>query len=518
MRAPEKQDRKAANAGSVLKTFSISIFAITLAADGMGQTLPIPNSPQPPAEAGYSTTINPNSTWGKWDGWGVSLCWWANVFGTRDDLADIVFTTNYTSLNGVSLPGLGLNIARYNAGGCGSNSVGGATMQVSPKIPPFRQIQGYWQDSNSIDPASSSWNWMADANQRAMLLKAKARGANLLELFSNSPMWWMCRNHNPSGADNGPDDNLQSSSCDQHAIYLAAIARYANDHWGVAFNSVEAFNEPGANWWTATGTQEGCHFAASTQATVIGDLRSELDRRGLASVSVAASDENTCDVATATWNSFNPTVQAQVDRVNTHGYGRGNGRRDLLHSAVAGKKLWDSEYGEGDATGLSLARNLNLDFHRLHPTGWCYWQALDTGGWGLIQSRPGNNWIGPANRKYFVLAQYTRHIRPEMTIIDGGDGNTIAAYDSATRKLVLVTANYGTAQWVTYNLTNFSNAGGPIQSWMTGPGGTNYQLGTNVVMGQHAFRAWFPKNTVQTFEVENVDVAPDNTAQPPISK
>lgn len=58
------------------------------------------------------------------------------------------------------------------------------------------------------DPASASWDWNADANQRAMLLK-RERGADRFELFSNSPMWWMCANDNPSGAAKGSDDNLQ---------------------------------------------------------------------------------------------------------------------------------------------------------------------------------------------------------------------------------------------------------------------------------------------------------------------
>lgn len=83
------------------------------------------------ARADYSTTINPQTTWGTWEGWGTSLCWWANVFGARNDLADIVFTTNYTSLNGQTLPGLGMNIARYNAGACSANSINGDFMQAS---------------------------------------------------------------------------------------------------------------------------------------------------------------------------------------------------------------------------------------------------------------------------------------------------------------------------------------------------------------------------------------------------
>jgi hypothetical protein len=63
-------------------------------------------------------------------------------------------------------------------------------------------------------------------------LNARARGANIFELFANSPPWWMCRNHDPCGATNGTSDNLQPSYYDQDAIYLATIAQYARDHWG----------------------------------------------------------------------------------------------------------------------------------------------------------------------------------------------------------------------------------------------------------------------------------------------
>jgi galactan endo-1,6-beta-galactosidase len=461
------------------------------------------------ARADYTTTINPQTTWGVWQGWGVSLCWWANVFGTRNDLADIVFTTNYTTLNGQSLPGLGLNIARYNAGGCNTNSINGDAIQFSTNMPDFKKIEGYWLNWFSSDPASTSWDWSADTNQRAMLQKAQARGANLLELFSNSPMWWMCYNHNPSGADSGSSDNLQSWNYQAHAVYLATIAKYASDHWGITFDSVEPFNEPIATWWTSEGTQEGCHFETGTQSAVIGYLRSELDNRGLTGTRVAASDESFYDQATSTWNSFAAATQAQIGQVNVHGYQYGGGRRDLLYTAVAGQRLWNSEYGEGDGTGVSLAGNLNLDFRWLHPTAWCYWQPLDSGGWGLIQSNPGDNWIGPPNMKYYVLAQYTRHIRPGMTIVDGGEDNTVAAYDAGARKLVIVTMNYGTAQNVTYNLAGFYRAAGPVRRWMTATGnGIKYALSSSPALGNQQFTVAFPTNTIQTFEVQNVDLMP----------
>jgi galactan endo-1,6-beta-galactosidase len=457
------------------------------------------------ARADYTTTINPATSWGTWEGWGASLCWWANVFGNRDDLADILFTKNNTVLNGQTLPGLGLNIARYNAGACSWNSIGGTTMTLSPNIPAFKQMAGFWIDWNNPDPASASWSWSVDSFQRSALLKAKARGANLFELFSNSPMWWMLYNHNPSGAANGANDNLQSWNYQQHAIYMATVAKYAKDNWGLTFTSVEPFNEPIANWWSATGTQEGCHFNTGTQASVIGYLRSELNNRGLSSMTLAASDESTYTMALNTWNSFNSTTKSQVGRVNVHGYEYSGGRRDLVYSAVAGKKLWNTEYGESDGTGMSLASNLNLDFRWLHMTAWCYWQPFDSGGWGLVQCNPGDNWIGNANPKYFVLAQYSRHIRAGMKIIDGGEGNTIAAYDATNHKLILVTANYGTAQWINYDLSKYGTVSGPIVRWITNTGGgESYAQHNDTTLSGKKFWSWFGANTVQTFEISNV--------------
>merc|ERR1712186_124620 len=88
----------------------------------------------------------------------------------------------------------------------------------------FKQIEGFWQDSESDDPSSTSWDWSVDKNQVAMLEKAKERGANLLELFSNSPMWWMCKNHNPSGDEN--ENNLDDKYHHTFAKYLATVAEY----------------------------------------------------------------------------------------------------------------------------------------------------------------------------------------------------------------------------------------------------------------------------------------------------
>jgi galactan endo-1,6-beta-galactosidase len=145
----------------------------------------------PLASADITTVINARSNWGTWEGWGTSLAWWAKQFGNRDDLADAFFTLKSTTVNSQTLPGLGFNIVRYNAGASSWKAVGSERMVESPNIKRSRQIEGFWLDWNSADASSSAWDWSVDANQRAALQKAIARGANRTELFSNSPMWYV---------------------------------------------------------------------------------------------------------------------------------------------------------------------------------------------------------------------------------------------------------------------------------------------------------------------------------------
>ncbi|KAL9083743.1 MAG: hypothetical protein Q9165_008409 [Trypethelium subeluteriae] len=384
-------------------------------------------------------------------------------------------------------------------------------MVVSPDIEASRQVDGYWTDWASNSSTSSSWSWSVDANQRSMLSLAKSAGADTFELFSNSPMWWMCANHNPSGSNDGSSDNLQSWNYDQHALYLATIAKYASAHWGINFASVEPFNEPISSWWKGqTGTQEGCHFGTSTQATVLGYLRTELNNQGLSSTLVSASDENTYDLAVSTWNSLGSTAQSKVGRINVHGYQYGDGSRDGLYNLAhnAGKKLWNSEYGESDATGSQLASNLLLDFRWLHPTGWVYWQAIDGGGWGLIAGDNDAVTTGAVNQKYYVLAQFTRHIRKGMTILDGGSDYLTAAYDATNKKLIIVAVNWGSAQTITFDLSKFSTpgtSGALVKRWSTQiSSGDKYVSYSDTYLSGSKFSSKFATNQVMTFEVDNV--------------
>jgi len=169
-----------------------------------------------------------------------------------------------------------------------------------------------------------------------------------------------------------------------------------------------------------------------------------------------------------------------------HGYEE-NVRRDLLYNEVSMRKhkIWNSEYGEDDATGERLARNLILDFRWLHPRAWVYWQSLDWAGWGLIDANLEAGTIAEPSQKYFVLAHFSRHIRPGMRILDGGSDYTVAAYDAEKEKLVVVAVNWSNSgHYISFDLGKFSkpsSEGARVLRWSSqigDAGGERYKVFT----------------------------------------
>eukprot|EP00928_Gymnodinium_smaydae_P079308 TRINITY_DN6326_c0_g4_i1.p1 TRINITY_DN6326_c0_g4~~TRINITY_DN6326_c0_g4_i1.p1 ORF type:complete len:538 (+),score=41.53 TRINITY_DN6326_c0_g4_i1:107-1720(+) len=484
--------------------------------------------------------VSPIKDHGVWEGWGTSLCWWAAVSWETpkpDVIADVLFTMKdvirfETTTHGTyDLPGLGMTIARYNAG---ASDVENKRMKVG-KMYPRRMMPGFWVDKEESD--ASTWAWDRDMQQIEMLRKAKEREANVFELFSNSPMWWMCHTECPAGSLSGIKDNLKRVHYKDFAHYLVSIVTHAKTQWGIEFKYIAPFNEPSSTWWKMSNNQEGCHFEHGAQSLMIKELNEMIRHKLryeatteaslevlLRNLEIAASDENEYDQAIDTWDSLDSSAHNTISKINVHGYQWGGGDRQTLHkrASSSGKKLWNSEYGDEDGTGLSLAKNLNLDFHCLHPTAWVYWQALDSGAWGLLQANPMDRWVGHPNAKLFVLAHYSRHIRPGMRIlhVESKDNNSVAAYSDEDKKLVLVTLNpWHVVHCVRYDLSLFqvsetSIDGAEVRCWSTDIDAAcvtcgkatkkpmAYQqedvdsLGSNL-----EFSNWFDSRTIKTFEI-----------------
>lgn len=451
-----------------------------------------------PAAADYTARVHPSTQYQTLEGWGTSLCWFANVLGgapeaVRNKYADLIFDP---------AKGLGLNVARYN--------IGGGENPIYNFMQPRARIPGY-------EPSSGSYDWTQDANQRWFLQAALARGADQPEAFSNSPPYWMTNSGSVTGSTDGTSDNLNSSYYTAFAGYLATVVQHFHDSWGVKFRDVEPLNEPIAPWWKFGGRQEGCHFERSTQDTILNDLGAALAQNS-ALTTVSAPDENSIDDTLWSFLSYDSTARSYLSKANTHTYG--GSRRTQLWAVTGsvGKSAWVSEHGDGDGSGLTMSEDILAAFHNLHPTAWVYWQAVDDSsapGWGMLVSNLNapTDYSYTINEKYYVMENYSRFLRPGYRFLLIDDGQSLAAYNGATKTLVIVTTNNSSADTaVTYDLAEFHTVSGPAMPYRTSSSENLAQLSSIPVVNKK-FSAVAKASSVTTYVIPGVTYLPKVAAR-----
>ena len=369
------------------------------------------------------------------EGWGTSLCWWANRLGYSDALSEMAASAFFDADEG-----LGMNIVRYNIGGGDDETHHHITRTDSA-------MEGY--AVHPLYDASSGtyqweWDWSKDAAQRNVLDKAmkKNQGQLIVELFSNSPPYFMTESGCSSGNINPAIDNLKPDAYEAFARYLVGVAQHFEEEWNIPVQSLEPMNEPYTNYWKAySPKQEGCRFSpGASQSKILVEVRKALDEAGMKDVILPASDETSLDVQMNSWYAFSEDAKKAIDRIDVHSY-QGAGRAAL--SALAfkqGKGLWMSEVDGGDTLGknagqmgaaLWLAQRVVDDMNGLQPSAWILWQVVDSHisreGYmgnrdtGMVNVNGGFWGLSVADHdevklihtmKYYALGQFTRFIRP----------------------------------------------------------------------------------------------------------
>jgi len=391
--------------------------------------------------------VNPRQRQQVFEGWGTSLCWWANAVGgwsdqaTRARLMELVFDPE---------EGLGLNIVRYNIGG-GEN----------PRynfMPSWRAVPGFKAERDE------PYQWGADPGQRWVLLESIKRGVTIAEAFSNSPPWWMTVSGSVTG--NGKrrpaENNLREDMYDAFADYLTEVVRHYRDCYGVAFDTLAPLNEPTAAWWTFGNNQEGCHFTADKQDLILMKTAEQLARKGLAT-RLSAPDEYSVDETIETWQSYEPATRQAVSQINTHSYA-GDGRAALMHLARdANRRLYVSEYGNGIngefGSALELARVISLDLNELQCDGWVYWQAVgdldEPDDWHAIHVSQSRGAEVVVKKQYWALLHFTRYVRPGSVILSVSAEDVVAALDPGGRLVLVATNREAADRSVAFDLSAF---------------------------------------------------------------
>jgi len=407
-----------------------------------------------PVTAATGTTlvkVNTSVPHQHFEGWGTSLCWWANHVGgwaeaKRNALVDnLVDATN----------GLGYNVFRYNIGG-GDN--------------PTHTHMGQWKNIPGFEPSSGTWDWTADANQRAILQRIVTSGGSgvVLEAFSNSPPYWMTSSGCASGATSGANNNLLDGSYNAFADYLTEVVKHYRDTWGITFRTLEPLNEPNATWWAALGGQEGCRFDGAHQPTILKAVAASLTAKGLTGTTVSASDENSIDDGYNIMHGYDATTLAGMSQMNVHTYS-GSMRTNLRALATTdGKRLWVSESGplnqtlaDDTAAAVFMAGRIMTDLRDLQAEAWVDWQAGDpSANWASYTLNDTQQSFGFL-RRYYMHAAFSRYIRPGATFVDVNNANMVAAVSPDGTRVAIVVVNSSTTATAgfTFDLTSLPTVG-----------------------------------------------------------
>ena len=400
---------------------------------------------------------------GIFEGWGTSLCWWANRIGYSDTLAQAAAEAFCDPENG-----LGLNILRYNIGG-GDDPAHDHITRTDSMMP------GFWKDPVCREETGEySWDydWNQDANQRNVLEKCLAVYGDgmLVEGFSNSPPYFMTKSGCSSGAERAFQNNLKDDAYEAFARYLADVAEHFAKEWGIRFQSMSPMNEPDTNYWGAySNKQEGCHFdSGASQSAILTALADQLAQSGLTDILISGTDETSIDSQALSLTRLSEEALAVIGRVDTHSYA-GSGREFLRNQTLLrGKNLWMSEVDGGDTlgknagemgAGLWLAQRITEDLNGLTPSAWILWQVIDSHisreGYmgrrdtGMVNTEGGYWGTAVADHdrqeliltmKYYVLGQFTRYIRPGSRLIEM-KGPAAAALDGTGKELTIVIIN-----------------------------------------------------------------------------
>ena len=464
-----------------------------------------------------STTNN-----GIFEGWGTSLCWWAHRIGYSDVLteksADLFFGEN----------GLNLNIMRYNIGG-GDDPTHTHIKRTDSKVPGWLK---YDKDKDEY-----IYDYNADRNQLNVLKAAykKAGKDAFVEVFSNSPPYFMTKSGCSSGNFNPNENNLKEECYKDFAEYIADVTEYINNVLNIKVSSVSPMNEPNTDYWKHfSEKQEGCHYdCGESQNRIILETAKAIKNKGLNHIQIVASDETSTDKQLEEYLNYTDEVKAVIDRVSTHTYGTEKIAELGKLMKEEKRNLWMSETDWSDTAGknagemgaaLWLAKKIIFDINNLSPSAWVIWLTIDhhkskdgylgnkdsgfpstkKGYWGLAFAEHDKKEI-ILTKKYYTMGQFSKFIRPGDTIIHCND-NTLAAFNSKTNEVKIVCVNCSAKELpITVDLTDFKKSNRNVKVIRTSgnlENGENWAVLNDLELTDNTFSTDLKGNSVTTFIIE----------------
>ena len=451
------------------------------------------------------TTVDIRNRLQTHEGWGVSLCWWANVCGHWTDEAKLD-----TMLTWLCSPDhLNYSLFRYNIGGgddpCWTHcephhngAQGGKGLRA--EMPGFKTS------------ADANYDWAADSAQTRVLLRLKQLRADArVEAFSNSAPYYMTVSGCVGGAEPATADNVAPEQYEAFATYLLDVCKEYKQRYGIEFLTLEPFNEPETDYWYRNGSQEGCHFAPESQIAFLKVLGPMLKQSGLRTM-ISASDETNVGQGLRTLEAYaaDGEVLDYVGQWNVHTYGGNNRERVELQRLTdsLGLRLWQSETGSGGRGlegNLRMAQRLIDDERYLRPLAWMDWQYVEEHGdqWCLLRS----DWQKGVEKferlkNYYVRYQFTHFIGRGYTFVETDCEQMLCAIAPNGKELVVVVLNAAAepAEHI-IELASFAEGGEvEVEAWRTSESENAEKTGDFALSGS-GLSATLPPMSLTTFRL-----------------
>ncbi len=456
---------------------------------------------------------------GVFEGWGTSLCWWAHRLGYSEKLSEKAAELFFSE------KGLNLNIMRYNIGG-GDDPEHHHIKRSDSAIPGFLLYDK--------ETGKKTWDYESDSNQLRVLKDAyNAAGKDAyVEVFSNSPPYFMTVSGCSSGSVNAKDTNLKDECVEEFADYLADVSKYIEKNLDIKIKSVAPMNEPDTIYWKMNSPkQEGCHIdPGEKQSRLIVETRKAFDGVGLEHIIIAASDETSTERAINSYKLYSDEARKAIGRISTHSYITCKSKKLGKLRQKEGFNIWMSEVDGAGTVGrkagdmrsaLWYAKKIIKDINALSPSAWVTWLVIDLhrstngyggnpdygkydekkGFWGLACCDHDKGEV-ILTQKYYAYGQFSRYIRPGMTLIHIDD-NTLGAYSEKENKLVIVAVNaQNKTQTIEFDLTDFPCVGKEsrvVETSGNTADGKKWYEGEKIPVENNILKAELTKNSVTTF-------------------
>lgn len=461
-------------------------------------------------------TVSLKNAVSDFEGFGTSLCWWANRVGYSDELAqksaDLFFGDG----------GLDLNIMRYN--------IGGGDDPTHDHITRTDSMMPGWMNENDV------YDYTADKNQLNVLFRAvEAAGADAkVELFSNSPPYFMTVSGCASGSDRERKykTNIKGDCFDDFAEYLAHVTDYMCNTLKMPVVSLSPMNEPTVvNWHSYSEKQEGCNVEeGADQSRLIEETYAAMQRHGLCDkVALAACEESFTHRQLEEYYSLTDAARACIGRVNTHSYKTDKIKKLGSVAKENNLSLWMSEVDSAETAGtgagemgaaLWLGNKIIYDMNNLNPSAWVIWQVIDShvskegfngrkdgglhdlngGYWGTAVADHDSGKI-ILSQKYYAFGQFSKFIRPEAKIIRCSSDTLAALNKDGSLAIVCVNARQN-KNVKNFDLKNFDQSFTSVQAIRTSGainGGESWAEIPSPSLNSSSFTATLKENSITTF-------------------